>query len=304
MGELLAEFVAEGLGGGHARPGAYRGPFPSGAPAIFIDQVARCGAPAALVGAVGADGFGRVILDRLRADGVDCGDVRVDPGRATGTAFVAYREDGGRDFVFHIAGSAAAEVPARGGAAAAGDILHVSGSSLGHPLIRERVMAEAEAVKAAGGRLSLDPNVRRELFADPGAEAALRRLVAMADVLLPSLEDLELLWPGFAPEAAVDSMLAGHARVVAVKRGAGGALVADADHVFDLPGHAVEVVDPTGAGDGFCGTLVAGIALGEPLELSARRANAAGALSVRHLGPMEGNPLLAEIDAFLAERGA
>jgi fructokinase len=49
---------------------------------------------------------------------------------------------------------------------------------------------------------------------------------------------------------------------------------------------------------------VAGIALGEPLELSARRANAAGAMSVQQLGPMEGNPTLAEIDAFLAERGA
>ena len=303
MGELLAEFVAEGLGGGHARPGTYRGPFPSGAPAIFIDQVARCGAPAAMVGAVGADGFGRVILDRLRADGVDCEGVRVDPARPTGTAFVAYREDGGRDFVFHLAGSAAAEVPARG-AATADEILHVSGSSLGHPLIRERVLAEAEAVKGAGGRLSLDPNVRRELVADPGAEEALRQLVALADILLPSLEDVEILWPGKSPLAAVEAMLAGGAQIAAVKRGAGGALVADADHLFDLPGHAVEVVDPTGAGDCFCGTLVAGIAKGEPLELSARRANAAGALSVRHLGPMEGNPLLAEIDAVLAERGA
>jgi fructokinase len=62
-------------------------------------------------------------------------------------------------------------------------------------------------------------------------------------------------------------------------------------------------VDPTGAGDCFCGTLVAGIALGEPLELSARRANAAGAMSCGTWARWS-NPTLAEIDAFLAERGA
>ena len=70
MGEILAEFVAErgagpgtgAPGGGHARTGLYRGPFPSGAPPIFAEQAARCGARAAMVGGVGGDGFGRLAL--------------------------------------------------------------------------------------------------------------------------------------------------------------------------------------------------------------------------------------------------
>jgi sugar/nucleoside kinase (ribokinase family) len=57
------------------------------------------------------------------------------------------------------------------------------------------------------------------------------------------------------------------------------------------------VVDPTGAGDCFCGTFVTLSAAGQPLLLALTRANAAGALAVTRLGPMEGNSTLAEIDA-------
>lgn len=81
--------------------------------------------------------------------------------------------------------------------------------------------------------------------------------MAAACILLPSLEDLEALHPGLPVEAAVARMLEEGARVVAVKRGPGGALVASQDAWVDLPGHAVEVANPTGARDCFCGTLVA-----------------------------------------------
>ena len=68
--------------------------------------------------------------------------------------------------------------------------------------------------------------------------------------------------------------------------------------------HPVEVVDPTGAGDCFCATFVALVvsgcfSFGEAL----RRANAAGALAVGKVGPMEGNSSLPEIEAFLSRSG-
>lgn len=303
LGEILAEFVAEEPGGGHARTGRYQGPFPSGAPAIFIEQAARCGARAAMAGGVGADGFGRLVLERLRARGVDVSGVRVDPARPTGVAFVAYEASGAREFVFLVEGSAATEMGAPGAEwLGAGAVLHLSGSSLGIPAIRARAMATLRAHRAAGGEVSLDPNLRPELTGEPAAQAALSEAMAAASLLLPSLEDLEGLHPGLPVEAAVTRMLEAGARVVAVKRGAAGALVASRDAWVDLPGHAVEVADPTGAGDCFGGTLVAQIAQGVDLALAARRANAAGALSVRRAGPMEGNSDLAEIDAFLAER--
>lgn len=288
VGELLAEFVAlDPADVPHRAPALYRGPFPSGAPAIAIDQAAQCGAATAIWGAVGADGFGAGILDRLSRHGVDVTGIAAHPTRPTGTAHVAYRPDGTRAFVFHIEGSAATEAPEA--EPRPGDILHVSGSSLGLAPIRRQVMTAADAVIASGGAISLDPNIRPELFSDPEAAAALRSLAARAAYLLPSLEDLPHLWPYLGVDAALDAMLAGGARVAAVKRGAGGVIVATAAERHDLPGLAVPVVDPTGAGDCFCGTLLAGLAAGRPLAEAAADANRCAARSVGVLGPMEGN---------------
>ena len=71
IGEILVEIMATDKGDGFLEPIKLVGPFPSGAPAIFIDQAARFGQPAAIIGCVGNDDFGRVNLDRLRRDGVD-----------------------------------------------------------------------------------------------------------------------------------------------------------------------------------------------------------------------------------------
>ena len=106
VGEILVEIMATTVGTGFREPQGLVGPFPSGAPAIFIDQAARLGARCAMIGAVGDDDFGRVNLDRLSADGVDVSAIAVHPGVATGSAFVRYRADGSRDFVFNIRHSA------------------------------------------------------------------------------------------------------------------------------------------------------------------------------------------------------
>jgi len=71
------------------------GPFPSGAPAIFIDTVARLGHKGGIIGAVGNDDFGSCILKRLAEDGVDCRYINKLPG-TTATAFVTYFKNGSR----------------------------------------------------------------------------------------------------------------------------------------------------------------------------------------------------------------
>ncbi|HET7412993.1 MAG TPA: PfkB family carbohydrate kinase [Pararhizobium sp.] len=106
-GELLVEFVSHEAGCGLERLATYTGPYPSGAPAIFIDQAARMGARTAIYGGVGKDGFGKALLERLEQDGVDTSHVAIAEGRSTGTAFVSYFKDGSRVFIFHLAGTAA-----------------------------------------------------------------------------------------------------------------------------------------------------------------------------------------------------
>ena len=108
VGEILVEIVATTVGDGFLEAQPLVGPFASGAPAIFISQCGRLGGKAAMVGAVGDDDFGRVNTDRLKRDGVDVSTISIDPDYPTGSAFVRYRKDGSRDFVYNIATSAAA----------------------------------------------------------------------------------------------------------------------------------------------------------------------------------------------------
>lgn len=126
----------------------------------------------------------------------------------------------------------------------------------------------------------------------------------MASYVLPSDADSGLLFPGQAFDDWSDRLLSNGARAVVLKRGDQGCIGRDAGGTVDLAAHPVAVVDPTGAGDCFCATFVTLAASGQPLAEAMAQANAAGALAVGRLGPMEGNSTLAEIAAVLKPEGA
>ncbi|WP_068307312.1 carbohydrate kinase family protein [Aliiruegeria sabulilitoris] len=300
-GELLVEFVSHRKGCGLEAVSEYSGPYPSGAPAIFIDQAARMGAATGFYGTVGDDGFGRSLVARLREDGVDTSGISTDPDRTTGTAFVSYYEDGSRTFIFHLKDTAAEAISFSAEDLPDGElILHVSAASLGTPKLRNVIVQAVEAVLARGGRISCDPNARPELMRDDAARQALQDIVEQSWCLMPSTSDLGYLFPGLDEAAAVEKMLSAKAEIIALKRGAEGATLISQGQRFDISPHKVEELDPTGAGDGFCGTFVGLLAQGVSLEEAGRRANAAGAIAVTRRGPMEGNSSPEEIDAFLA----
>lgn len=305
IGEILVEIMATEPGDGFLEPIALVGPFPSGAPAIFIDQAGRLGQPCGMIGRVGDDDFGRVNLRRLARDGVDVSAVAVDPGAATGSAFVRYRRDGDRDFVFNIRRSASAGIAIDAAAEAliaGADHLHVMGSSLFSPAVVAATDAAVTAVKARGGTVSFDPNIRRELLEAPGLRAALSGLLSRCDLFLPSGPELGLLADGLDDAGAVASILGRGVGAVVVKRGAAGADHHDASGTVHQPAFPVAEVDPTGAGDCFGATFTVCWLRGMAPARALRYAAAAGALAVTRRGPMEGASTFADLDAFL--RGA
>ena len=102
-------------------------------------------------------------------------------------------------------------------------------------------------------------------------------------------------------EQAARELLAAGPQAVVLKLGSRGAMMLSKEYETILPGFPVEVVDTTGAGDAFSGTLSVAIAGGLPLEEAVRHANAAGALTVTRFGTMRVMPTRQEIDAFLAQ---
>ena len=303
VGEILVEIMATDKGDGFLEPINLIGPFPSGAPAIFIDQAAKFGQPAAMIGCVGNDDFGRVNLDRLRRDGVDVEGIRIDPEMATGSAFVRYRPDGSRAFVYNIKHSASGAVALDDAARAVirrSDHLHVMGTALSSPRIVEIVLVAADAIKARGGTISFDPNLRPEILNLPGLREACDDLFRRCDLFLPSGGELYLFTTAKDEEAAVAEILGRGVRAIVHKRGADGASYFDATTRLTQPGFEVEEVDPTGAGDCFGATFVSCWLRNLPPSQSLAYAAASGALAVTRRGPMEGAASKADLDAFIA----
>jgi len=305
IGELLVEIMRPETNVPLSVPARFEGPFPSGAPAIFIDAVAKLGVPAGIVGAVGRDAFGRCLVDRLRADGVDTSQVAESEERTTGMAFVTYSDDGSRDFLFHMRHSAAVDIPTPRDYGFLDGVraLHVSGTALTiNDSIRDIVYRAVDVVKAGGGFVTFDPNLRPELAASGAWKTWYAPVLARTDVLLPSGEELEWLAGVDDPEEAVRRLHEAGIRIVFRKMGeAGSAVYADGRQAAFAPGFAVEAVDPTGAGDCYSAGVVYGMLQGWSWEKIASFANAVGALSTTKLGPMEGacdlDTALAFIDA-------
>jgi tagatose kinase len=304
IGEVIVEIMADEQGGGFLEPLKLTGPFPSGAPAIFADQAARIGQPTAIVSAVGDDDFGRLNIERLKRDGVDISAIRLDPERPTGSAFVRYRPDGSRDFVFNINHSACGQLSRTEQTRAVleqADHLHVMGSSLSSAEFIALNIETAEAVKARGGTVSFDPNLRKEILNAPGMRDAMLRILSLTDLYLPSGDELTLLTDADDPEGAVRELLNSGIRAIVHKRGAGGAQYYDARGTQRAPAYSVEEVDPTGAGDCFGGTFTALWLRGADIDEALRLAAAAGALAVTQRGPMEGAASLDALRSFVAQ---
>jgi D-tagatose-bisphosphate aldolase class II non-catalytic subunit len=305
LGEVLVEIMAVVPGPGFGEPLELVGPFPSGAPAIFIDQVARLGASCGIIAAVGDDDFGRLNVKRLSIDGVDTSAINIRDSEITGTAFVRYREDGQRDFIFNLRNSAAAKVELT---EAARDMLHetghlhVSGSSLFSPRMAAVVNQAIALVKAEGGSVSFDPNVRSGV--EPGSPAyrALRGILGSCDMFLPGGSELTLLTQADNSADAISEILAMGVSCVVVKHGRHGSRYYASGTDLPAPGYAVEEVDPTGAGDCFDAAFVTCRVQGRSVEESLEYANAAGALAVGAKGPMEGTSTWAQLDEVRARR--
>jgi sugar/nucleoside kinase (ribokinase family) len=305
MGELLVEIMRPRPGMSLGETGQFLGPFPSGAPGIFIDTIAKLGHSSAIISGVGEDDFGRCILERLRADGVDTASVEVFPNRSTGVAFVTYERDGSRRFIFHWDGTPAvmARVP---DASRIGTprYFHVMGCSLmANDGFRQRVFQAMEIFAAAGARVSFDPNIRFEILAGRTVEEVTGPVLRRCSILFPGEKEVISLSGESDVEAGVSALMERYPlELLVLKRGSRGCTVFSRDGRADVPAFRIREVDPTGAGDCFDAGFLCGQLEGRDPRESARLAAAAGALNAQAFGPMEGKINPHSVSALLGRR--
>ncbi len=291
MGEMLVEIMRPQAGISLHEPGEFMGPFPSGAPAIFIDTAARLGHSAGIIGGVADDDFGRCLLDRLEFDKVDLRFVKKTPGGATATAFVSYFEDGSRKFIFHIDGTPAAmgSFPdeARGEKPA---FFHVMGCSLMiNDGFRAEIFKAVEFFYQAGSRISFDPNIRFELLRGMELMEIIEPVLKRTAILMPGEAELKLIGGNDHLETCVRTLFKSQTlETIVLKRGKAGARIYTNSETIEIPPIKIQEIDPTGAGDSFDAGFLCGLLDGKSLQESGEIAAAAGALNAAAFGPMEG----------------
>lgn len=256
--------------------------------------LARLGHRTAWVGRVGDDTFGRAVLRRLRAEGVEV-VATVDAERPTGLLVrdtttsrpvtVWYRRDGS-------AGSALAPRDVPASLVARARVLHVTGiTSALSGTAHDAVVTAVRTARDAGVVVSFDPNVRLRLAPAHVWAAHLRELAPLADLVLVGEDELGLLGDLAEPAALLDAGVS----TVVVKRGARGADEHDAGGVRHVPAAPVTVLDPVGAGDAFAAGYLSGWldGVGRPDRLA--RAATVAAQVVTALGDLAGLPRREEL---------
>lgn len=302
-GEILVEVMTTAIDQTFLEPGTLVGPYPSGAPAIFISQVARMGASCGIIAQVGDDDFGRINTNRLKADGVDISSVIVTPDHTTGVAFVTYFADGSRQFIYHFKDAACGLLNVDQVQEETFDdceIYHVMGTALSATAsIRESVLKGLRIAIKKGARISFDPNLRPELLGSKSIRDAFNEIMVNTDILQTGKSELKALFPDDADPIA--TLLSERDRILVVKDGARGTTVYTRNEAFMVPAYPTIEVDPTGAGDCFDGTFLACLTEGMSLQDAACFANAAGAMAVSKKGPMEGNMFRKDLEVCLRE---
>jgi 2-dehydro-3-deoxygluconokinase len=272
-----------------------------------VIAAARAGVKAAYLTRLGDDNFGHALLDLWCTEGVDTAAIETIADAPRGIYFVTHGQKG-HEFSYLRAGSAASlmtpdwlqQSVVRHHIEAA-RVLHVSGISLAiSPSALETSLAAMRLAKSSGTLVSFDSSLRLKLWSLEQAQLSIAQAVALCDLFLPSLEDMTALIGLSDPNAIIDWGHAHGASTVVLKLGADGALVSDGKHREHISGKHASVVDATGAGDCFCGNLLARITQGDDIFAATRYANAAAALAVQGFGAVAPLPSSVQVLAALA----
>lgn len=284
------------------------GPFPSGAPAITVDTMAKLGGRTAFIAAVGEDDFGICIKKRLQDDGVDISGVFTLHNVMTGLAFTKYYSNGERSFIYNFTTAATAFLTPEmvdQKQIESTKWLHISGNVLAFSKsARQAVIKAVDIAYQNNIGISLDPNVRLEIMNKDAIYELMEPVLKKTTILIPSAGELNLIYgEDKSEEDIIKSLLSSNVKAIIRKEGARGCTLFTGDEIVHTEGFKeINVTDPTGCGDSFCAGIIYGLINGWNYTKTTQFANAVGAITATKQGAMEGISDLDEVIKFLRGR--
>jgi ribokinase len=261
--------------------------FPGGKGANQAVACARAGAvPTQMLLALGADAFALPLEESLREAGVDLTIIRSE-AQPTGTAFICVSDD---------AENAITVAPGANQCLRPEHLPSLQGVS--HLLMQletplTTVTAYAQAARAQGISVILNAAPAQDLPPE---------LLAALDVLI--VNQGELATVAGHKGTVLQCLERLNVATVVVTLGHHGCLARHLGRLYWQPAYRITPIDTTGAGDTFCGALVAGLSQGADLAQALRQASAAGALACTRLGAQSSIPQAFEVADFLAGQPA
>jgi len=305
LGELLIDFTESGTSAAGQRLFEQN---PGGAVTNLLCAASQCGAKTGFIGKVGNDMHGAFLKLAMLNAGVDMHALIEAEDVFTTLAFVALKPSGEREFSFSRKPGADTQLRVD---ELDRDMLkhtrvfHTGSLSLTQEPARSATYEAIDIARAAGAVISYDPNYRASLWNNRDeAIAFMRSLIATADIMKVSDEELPLLTGETDPEKAADALMDQGVKIAAITLGSEGALVRVGTKSALVPGFRAKAVDTTGAGDSFFGGfLYRFLASGKTLKQVtiedaadyARFGNATASLCVERRGGIPAMPKLAEV---------
>lgn len=272
---------------------------PGGAPANVAVGIARLAGQSGFIGRVGDDPFGHFMKQTLNDENVDTRFMHHDGVHRTSTVVVALDEQGERSFTFMVRPSAdlfivADDLPEF----KSQEWLHICSIALSAEPSRSTTFMAMAQIKAVGGRVSFDPNIRTDLWTD---EEQLRECLAqaltLADVAKLSVEELQFISGESDLQDGINKLISFYPlQLLLVTQGKDGVMAHYQGKTIHFPSRPVVCVDTTGAGDAFVAGLLCGLAeQGMPenvaqLEQILIQAQLCGALATTAKGAMTALP--------------
>lgn len=265
FGEALVDMLSNRLGevAGDDGPETFT-PYAGGAPANVAVACARLGVPSRFLGMLGEDHFGDFLASELAAHGVDISAVLRTREARTALAFVSRDATGERTFDFYRPPAAdllyrLEHLPA--GVFAEPAIVHFCTNSLTEPEIADTTLAMAEMARRAGCLISVDANLRHNLWESGEANIGLvTRLLDAADLLKLSADELDYLRADHPRNAWLPERLAAGVKATVITDGPGEVRLHTARLDDRVTPPQVDAVDTTAGGDAFIGGLLSELA--------------------------------------------